>query len=332
MSDSQAYHCLIRPDEERVAEETYASVFNIRINLKHLLPAERGNLYAKENYYRITEEMDRSLTARKPSLKARKTQANKRKRSSSRVKTKTSVGLTRDDGERSCTGFAIARSGNKLRILTCTHGMEEVYRAGKHIVTAANLNTFYRFDVLCMHQEHWVVEKPDSKPIEKRDRLAAPGYVLAIDTEKDLMVLEVNLELLYCGWDKKGKGIVCSEDHPVLKMATSVSRVFETIFLQGWPNQCYKSLSRGQMSFEGRVYGALTQLNQKGYNMNLLEIIGMLGSEGFSGGPVLNGKNEYLAVYHGVLESRGYAISLRDVIAFLDKFKMLAFPPEMRAS
>lgn len=160
-------------------------------------------------------------------------------------------------------------------------------------------------------------------PLGKIERITTAAYVVALDTSRDLMVLEVPTTHIISRKDPNGAKIVCDSDHPIIKMAQSYSGRMNKVFLQGWPPQCYMSASPGQMCFEGRSYSSITSLNPKGYRMKLSEIFGMVGPKGCSGGPVVNHEKQCAGVFHGVIDNKGFAVSLDTVKDFLQEHRMV---------
>lgn len=302
-------HSCVRTEEAEVVEGTFASVFHVEVNLKHLLSHEwKKHKEVVEQYYIMTAEVDNKLTTEVPK--------------SGPIPSK-SQSTTRNTPGRYSTAFAIAKNENTLRIMTCAHTIEELYTADKHNVTPALANAFYRFDVHCFHQEDAIVRQAGERPLEDIERITAPAYVLALDTSRDLMVLEVSTTHIFSRKDPSGGNIVCDDDHTIIRMAQSDSGKMNKVFLQGWPPQCYMSVSTGQTCFEGRLYSSVTSLNPKGYGMKLSEIFGMVAPDGCSGGPVVNHEKQCPGVFHGVINSKGYAVSLDTVEDFLQEHRLV---------
>lgn len=228
---------------------------------------------------------------------------------------------------RNATGFVIARSGSRVRILTCAHLIDDCYGPGVRKLTVNQANVFFHFEVTCAHEEAKVHEQLGTKDISKEMRHKARAYCVALDTEKDLMVLQV--ERVVSGSSGEGDDTVffeCTEKHPAIQMIETIPTKLEPCILQGWPPQSMECYCVGHCSFFKRTYSAVTELNPKGYNMRLVDLNGMVALDGCSGGPVINANRDCLGVYHGVISHvRGYAVSALDVTAFLTKFNMVIF-------
>ncbi|CAL5014344.1 unnamed protein product [Urochloa decumbens] len=188
---------------------------------------------------------------------------------------------------------------------------------GMHDITPDEVNSYFCFDVHCSHQESRILRNLNGKPINEQVRLTTQAIVVALDTEKDLMVLEFDTDRIQ--YKEGDTDIICNKAHPVISMARSDPTKAEVCILQGWPPQRTGSLSIGQLSFECRTYEAITALNKKGYNMRLCEFTNMEGDDGSSGAPAINGLGESMGVYHGVIGTKAYAVSAKDVTQFLDK-------------
>ncbi|CAN6241297.1 unnamed protein product [Urochloa humidicola] len=166
------------------------------------------------------------------------------------------------------------------------------------------------------------------KMISARKRSFTPANIVAIDTELDLMVLEVESGELVRNLDDEGYDMNCEAEHPVMNMANGNPVKMQKVVLAGWPPQRPNSTVTGQVSKCDWTYDAVSGLNDKGYTMRFLEVDGMTGGSGFSGSPVLDGNCGYVGVYHGVFnEGMGYAVSLGNVNAFLQAHNMLNWGP-----
>lgn len=228
---------------------------------------------------------------------------------------------------RNATGFAVARSGSRLRILTCAHLIDDCYTAGLSKLTVNEANTLFYFEVTCAHEEAKVHDQLGTKDISKENRTKARAYCMALDTQKDLMLLQV--EKVVSGSSGEGENtdwLECTEQHPLIQMIETIPTKLEACILQGWPPQSIECHSVGNCSFFSRTYSAVTQLNPKGHTMRLVDLSGMVALDGCSGGPVINSNRDCLGVYHGVITHvRGYAISALDVREFLAKSDMVSF-------
>ncbi|KAL5215605.1 hypothetical protein ABZP36_007006, partial [Zizania latifolia] len=101
----------------------------------------------------------------------------------------------------------------------------------------------------------------------------------------------------------------CNFEHPPIAVAPRPPQTTEEVVLLGWPPQRSESISIGHVSFIDRTYDMICDLdyNVKGYTMRLMEVAGLICSQGYSGGPLLNNNVEIVGTYHGVIENKGYS-------------------------
>lgn len=273
------------------------SLFFVEITPRYLLKEEKLNCLTK--YRQLTAAVKISECKRKvePSADA----------------------ITAGTEQRFSTGFAIAVKGKTLRILTCAHSLEDTFTSSMHRTNPEDINELFRFDVHCIHHECEVVQKRSRMKISNRKRDITPAWVVAIDTKLDLLVLEIDVDELHGNSEK-----ICTSEHPPIKLSESDPTELTRLTLIGWPSQRCNSLATGQVSHCGWTYDSVSSLNIKGYAMDFLEIHGMVGTNGFSGGPIINNECECVALYHGVFnEAMGYGVGLDNLRAFLDKHKVV---------
>ncbi|CAL5024893.1 unnamed protein product [Urochloa decumbens] len=295
---------LDRESERQVAIKALDSLFHVEVNLRKPFKEEQGNPAAKSMYETISYNVVQLEELREDVEIERSPDA-----------------ITCGTVERHASGFAIKGKGNKLRILTCAHTLEDVFTKGAHDLTVDQVNTMFRFDVHCIHHEAGILKMVSRLKPSERKRDVTVAVAVAIDTKLDLLVLEVDVEQL-CGDNE----VICSAKHPEIQLAESNPTELQKLILPGWPPQRCKALAIGQVSLCDWIYDAISSSNVKGYTMKFLEIPGMAASNGFSGGPVL-GMNGCVALYHGVFDGiTGYGVSLQDLHTFLRKHKMLHWP------
>ena len=235
--------------------------------------------------------------------------------------------ITANTGERQATGFVVAANDTTLRVLTCAHVIDDIFTVDNHNqFNLEEVNALFRFDVHCYHHEVNVRTRLINQKISERLRFPTQTRVIALDTQKDLMVLEFDVGYL-CDRDETDVGGArtwCEAMHPVIHRADADPSKMQKMVLAGWPPQRAGSCAIGQVSFCHWTYDAITAVNFKGYTMRLLEIPGMVADNGFSGAPVLNGAGQYVGVFHGVFNlSTGYAICSQDVRDFLQEHNVV---------
>lgn len=235
--------------------------------------------------------------------------------------------ITAKTRERQATGFVVAAHNTTLRVLTCAHIIADIFTVGHHNhFSLEEVNDMFRFDVHCYHHEINVRTRNIIQKISERRRFPTQTRVIALDTQKDLLVIEFDIGYL-CERDETDVGGArtwCQADHPVIHRADADPNKMQKMVLAGWPPQRAGSCAMGQVSFCHWTYDAITAVNFKGYTMRLLEIPGMVADNGFSGAPVLNGAGQYVGVFHGVFNlSTGYAICSEDVRDFLQQHNVV---------
>lgn len=122
-----------REKEREVAMKAKPSLFCILVDLrKHFKEDKRNNSEVFVKYTEIAKVITRA--DRGKGLPAGAIKANDRQRLS--------------------TGFAVASNGITLMILTCAHTIADVYTRGVHSAfTLDELNSLFKFEVHCVHQE-----------------------------------------------------------------------------------------------------------------------------------------------------------------------------------
>lgn len=283
-----------RQAERQVALQTFNSTFCILVDLRHklthkLIESEQSQ-ESKEAYEKYADK----VTDIEADL----------------------VESSSETGQRNCTGFAIYQEENKLRILTCAHALDDVYTKNCHGVTCDDINKMFRFQVYCLHQEKQVEARRGKTSMSERRRVTTLAMAVAVDTKRDLMMLEVDTSELHLRGQGANK-VSCTESHPPIKLATSNPNQCDKVILLGWAPNLSQSQAPGQVNSCDREYDCITSLNLKGYECRFLLAHGLVCDKGWSGGPVLDGDGHLVGVYHGSSEGTGYAVSRTDVEIFL---------------
>lgn len=210
------------------------------------------------------------------------------------------------------TGFTAVEVENFYYILTCAHLFEYFYSA-EIKVDCDKLNSWFNILIICQHYESdMIANHPNLYADPSNDpRLYSPARFVKLDQSKDLMLLKVSKRYLYGNHTMQ----LCQMPHPVLSLATVKPRPADDIMLVSWPPCRKDSVITGQLVARDRVYGQLTQYLSKGYSMHLVEL-NVVGGAGCSGAPVLSHQAAVIGLYHGRIESLGYAVSAADIYEF----------------
>lgn len=209
-----------------------------------------------------------------------------------------------------CTGFIIGHRGRGAHVLTCCHSLKAFYSAEQQLTQ--EMVQWFDIHVMCTHQEEHLASSSSSlydNPNSPRIYTAATA--VEVDGNKDLMLLEISMNQLY-----RRTGNRCLRSHEPLKLAKSVPPQLNDVVMISWPPLQPDTVVTGELTNASRCYNQLSSETNKGYNMRLLEL-NMIGRDGCSGSPILNHEGEVVAVYHGRLHDKGYAVSFRDVHDFL---------------
>jgi hypothetical protein len=209
-----------------------------------------------------------------------------------------------------CTGFIIGHRGTGAHVLTCCHSLKEFYSAEQQLTR--EMVQWFDIHVMCTHQEEHLASSNSSLYDNANyPRIYTMATAVKVDGNKDLMLLEINMNHLYRrGWNR------CQRSHVPLKLAKSVPPQLNDVVMISWPPLLPDTVVTGELTNTSRCYNQLSSETNKGYNMRLIEL-NMIGRDGCSGSPILNHEGEVVAVYHGRLHDKGYAASFRDVLDFL---------------
>ncbi|BAH94109.1 uncharacterized protein [Oryza sativa Japonica Group] len=278
--------------KQYLASKTAPSIFSVEVAVRH---EKQNNLKAMRKYVALTDKatdvMDTGVPTDELTIKRRQQ-----------------------------TGFVVHSSDTQLFILTTAHAVDCVFKKGVHQVTAEELNLVFLFGVACTHHEAQIqADYPDGN-VSELLRSYCDAHVVALDIEKDLLLLAVTKdELCLQDVDVGGVFVPCSSDHPIIHLADLPPEQSDLSLLQGWPPLRANSSIWGSVSYLERPYDVLTSCNTKGYTMKLTEFHEFDCANGFSGGPVINGDGQCMAVFHAVMVDAkcGYAICLEDVREFL---------------
>lgn len=210
------------------------------------------------------------------------------------------------------TGFVIMEKHNSYSILTTAHVFERFYSATVKL-SPVQLNRWFTVYVACQHYEQNMArELPNLYSDPSVDpRKYSPATIERFDQQKDLMLLRVNKKYLFADNNES----VCSMPHPPIPLCRRVPTAPSDVVMIAWPPCRRDTPFVGRLVSKSRVYGQITQVQPKGYNMELVEV-DITGDFGCSGGPILNQVGQLLSVYHGRLNSVGYGITASEVHQF----------------
>lgn len=222
-------------------------------------------------------------------------------------------------GGRQQTGFLVHRHDNFIYILTTAHAVDSVYQKGVHQISILDLNVAFSFSIICTHHEEYLKSTQPDMKVSELVRSYSAASVIAIDTQKDLLLLEAEVDQLRLHDVDDDQFVACPFDHPVITMSLSPPAKDELVLMHGWPPHRVNSSVWGNASHNNRTYDVLTRSNVKGYDMRLMEVPQFDCSDGFSGSPILNGDSNCVVVYHAIIKQTkfGYCISLDDVRRFV---------------
>lgn len=225
------------------------------------------------------------------------------------------------------TGFAARRQDGLMIILTAAHIIKQVY-AHRPVITndCRLLNTAIFFDVLCIHQERNLLHADPPQSFGAIPRRFTRATVLAIDSQLDLLALQIQEDQIQIYAYPTHVQVPCPHNHGVIPIAERTSPDSERVLFQSWPNLRCDSTYWTKSSYAERRYDTLTSLNPYHYGMKLLEIPGLNCPKGCSGGPIVNGLMCAVGLYHGVINGYGYAVSLRDIRNFMQRYHLLEGP------
>jgi hypothetical protein len=232
---------------------------------------------------------------------------------------------TKDD-IRTSTGFAVRRNENRMLILTVAHIIRPVY-AHRAVITNAceDLNTAFRFDVMCIHQERDLLSIAEAdQDIGAMRRTFTNARIVAIDSELDLLALEVADDEIWIFDEATKECSPCVRHHGLLPIDEMAAADSEDVLLQSWPELRSDSTYWAKSSYPERRYNSLTSTNPYGYGMRLLELPGVQCPNGCSGSPVINGRLRAVGLLHGVLGKYGYAVSSADIRNFLQRYHLVS--------
>ena len=132
----------------KLAADTLPSIVSVDVTLwHHVYPDDR--LDSKKQY----------------DARVREVKSAKKKKSTKKVKSAT----------RSSRGFFIATNGEKNRILTCAHTMDDCYSPHVEDLPAESANCYFKFENTCSHQDMEIHNNPGIRDISvmKRSKTAA---------------------------------------------------------------------------------------------------------------------------------------------------------------
>uniref|UniRef100_A0ACD5Y5D8 Uncharacterized protein n=1 Tax=Avena sativa TaxID=4498 RepID=A0ACD5Y5D8_AVESA len=184
------------------------------------------------------------------------------------------------------TGFVVAGDNHRLRLLTCAHGLDHLFKRS-HPISFSTANKLIATTVCCDHLEHQyrqgglIGERPYSN-----------ASIIAIDCAHDLMLVDVVIDNL-----RDMHGAICHNSHRSVRLAREVmgDKISKCLLLS-WPPQKHRKRTEGHTSTMRRVT-EISEPNLNEYNMDLVEV-NMGVESGSSGGPLFNGAGEVLGLLH----------------------------------
>uniref|UniRef100_A0A0E0DLZ1 BRCT domain-containing protein n=1 Tax=Oryza meridionalis TaxID=40149 RepID=A0A0E0DLZ1_9ORYZ len=209
------------------------------------------------------------------------------------------------------TCFVVAENGNSLYLLTCAHTIDHVYTATKEI-SVQDINRLFDTEVVCDHQENNGLG---------RERKFTEAIVTRVDCKKDILLVLVDKSKLL---NLKGKQ--CRFQHPPLVASQNLPCSLEKVVMISWPPCMNRATSVGRISHPSRHYDDVSNTNEYGYNMNLIEV-DMMVAEGSSGAPLLNCRANFVGLLQGGgKECFSCFVSLSDICKKLTEWGI--FPRE----
>ncbi|EEC78511.1 hypothetical protein OsI_18446 [Oryza sativa Indica Group] len=209
------------------------------------------------------------------------------------------------------TCFVVAENGNSLYLLTCAHTIDHVYTATKEI-SVQDINRLFDTEVVCDHQENNGLGG---------ERKFTEAIVTRVDCKKDILLVLVDKSKLL---NLKGKQ--CRFQHPPLVASQNLPCSLEKVVMISWPPCMNRATSVGRISHPSRHYDDVSNTNEYGYNMNLIEV-DMMVAEGSSGAPLLNCRANFVGLLQGGgKECFSCFVSLSDICKKLTEWGI--FPRE----
>uniref|UniRef100_A0A0E0H9C6 BRCT domain-containing protein n=1 Tax=Oryza nivara TaxID=4536 RepID=A0A0E0H9C6_ORYNI len=209
------------------------------------------------------------------------------------------------------TCFVVAENGNSLYLLTCAHTIDHVYTATKGI-SVQDINRLFDTEVVCDHQENNGLGG---------ERKFTEAIVTRVDCKKDILLVLVDKSKLL---NLKGKQ--CRFQHPPLVASQNLPCLLEKVVMISWPPCMNRATSVGRISHPSRHYDDVSNTNEYGYNMNLIEV-DMMVAEGSSGAPLLNCRANFVGLLQGGgKECFSCFVSLSDICKKLTEWGI--FPRE----
>lgn len=209
------------------------------------------------------------------------------------------------------TCFVVAENGNSLYLLTCAHTIDHVYTATKEI-SVQDINRLFDTEVVCDHQQNNGLGG---------ERKFTEAIVTRVDCKKDILLVLVDKSKLL---NLKGKQ--CRFQHPPLVASQNLPCSLEKVVMISWPPCMNRATSVGRISHPSRHYDDVSNTNEYGYNMNLIEV-DMMVAEGSSGAPLLNCRANFVGLLQGGgKECFSCFVSLSDICKKLTEWGI--FPRE----
>uniref|UniRef100_A0A0D3H1V8 Serine protease n=1 Tax=Oryza barthii TaxID=65489 RepID=A0A0D3H1V8_9ORYZ len=197
----------------------------------------------------------------------------------------------------SSTGFIVKESGRYISVLTCAHVLGPAFKKEKPI-TSSKVKEYFVSRILCDHRERRYRNGTET------NREYIEANVTEISCENDLMLLTIS-KTIFANY--------CNHAHRVIPMAESYPKALQKVVLLSWPGYRHRTAVTGETSHPGRLISTVSIGNPYGFKMRLAEV-NITSEDGSSGGPLINGAGEFVAVLHGGYGSGfSFFICLSDV-------------------
>ncbi|KAF6988156.1 hypothetical protein CFC21_005727 [Triticum aestivum] len=204
-----------------------------------------------------------------------------------------------------CTGVVVEEADDHLKILTCAHLMQHVFKSSEPL-SLQDACSLFSVRVLCDHYEQSF--RGQSRV---RARVYAPASMIGIDCEKDLLLLHVYRA------DIKNLGRRCTNSHQGLILSPTPPEAFDKCAMISWPPGLPRTAVEGSISHPSRTVRDLELVNTVGYTMNLTQVV-IASEKGSSGAPLLDGNGRIIGLLHGGFGGQfTYFISHADIGRFL---------------
>uniref|UniRef100_A0ACD5W248 Uncharacterized protein n=1 Tax=Avena sativa TaxID=4498 RepID=A0ACD5W248_AVESA len=209
-----------------------------------------------------------------------------------------------------CTGFVVEEKGMHLKILTCAHLMQHVFK-GSDVISVQKANDLFSVYVLCDHFEE------NFRSPEQRThgvRTYARATMIGINCRKDLLLLQVVRK------DVMDLGRPCGNSHRALTISPTPPETLDKCAMVSWPPHQPRTAVSGEISHPSRSFEDTEEKNPIGYTMNFTQA-NIASEDGSSGAPLLDGNGRIIGLLHGGFGGRfSYFVSHFDIRRFLRQY------------